>query len=251
MLTTFDHGPVREIRFNRPPVNALHTELINMLRQSIEKAVADGARAIVISGSPGMFTAGLDIPLLIGLDREGVATLWRALYALLKTLAGSPVPICAALTGHAPAGGSVLALFCDWRVLARGDFKLGLTEVQVGIPLPPVIFRALSRQVGPRQAERLSVAGLMLSADEALRIGFVDELVSPEDVVNRAVAWCNSLLALPPEAMLSTRRRARADLVAMFEGPFEEELKIVLEGWWSGETQAALHQLVAKMKAGK
>lgn len=247
MIATTDHGPVRELRLNRLPVNALSTELITALRQTTEQAARDGARALVISGAPGIFTAGLDLPLLVGLDREGIARLWRELYSLMKTLASSPVPICAALTGHAPAGGTVIALFCDWRVAAAGDFKLGLTEVQVGIPLPPVILRALQRQIGPRKAERLAVAGLVLSPEEALRVGLVDEVVSPEKVVEHALAWCNGLLALPGEAMSATRRRARADLVALFEEGFEEELRRVLDSWWSAETQGALNAVMKKM----
>ncbi len=252
MIATSDHGAVRELRLNRPPVNALSTELIAALRQATEQATHDGARALVLSGSPGIFTAGLDLPFLLQLDRAGVAGLWRELYALMKTLASSPIPVCAAITGHAPAGGTVLAIFCDWRIAARGDFKLGLTEVQVGIPLPPVIFEGLRRQVGARQAERLSVGGLILSPEESLSVGLVDELASADQVLGNAVAWCESLLALPSEAMLVTRRRARADLAALFEHGFEDELSTVLDHWWSAETQSALNAVLQKMakKAG-
>lgn len=247
MITIIDHEEVRELRLNRPPVNALSTELIVALRQAAEKAVQDGVRALVLSGAPGLFTAGLDLPLLVGLDRAGIAGLWRELYGLMKTLASSPIPICTALTGHAPAGGTVIALFSDWRVAAQGDFKLGLTEVQVGIPLPPVILRALQRQIGPRKAERLAVGGLILSPEEALRVGLVDEVTLPDEVAEHALAWCRGLLALPPEAMLGTRRRARADLVALFEEGFEEELRRVLESWWSEETQGALKAVMMRM----
>jgi Delta3-Delta2-enoyl-CoA isomerase len=247
MILTTDHGPIREVRLNRPPVNALSIELIVELRGALEKAPADGVRAVVLAGAPGMFSAGLDIPLLIGLDRAGIERLWSELYALLKALATSPIPIAAAVTGHAPAGGTVLALFCDWRVAAQGDFKLGLTEVQVAIPLPPVILAALQRQVGARRAERLAVGGPIVSPEEALDAGLVDELVAPDQVVERALAWCRNLLALPPRAMLDTRLRARADLVALFERNAEEELNSVVDAWWSEETQRTLHAVVERM----
>ncbi len=247
MIITTDHGPIRELRLNRPPVNALSTELISMLRQSLEQAPCDGARAIVLSGSPGLFTAGLDVPLLITLDRPGVEALWRELYGVMKALATSPIPVVAALTGHAPAGGTVLAIFCDYRIAAVGDYKIGLSEVQVGIPLPPVIFRALLRQVGPRQAERLSTAGLIVTPEEAFSIGLIDEIATASDVVERALAWCRGLLALPSSAMLATRELARADLAALFQGGFEEELHRVLDTWWSDETQNTLRTLVKKI----
>ena len=132
MILTFDHGAVRELRLNRPPANALSPELIVALRRSVESAPNDGVRALVLSGAPGRFCAGLDVPLLLTFDRPAMASLWRELYALMRALACSPIPIAAAITGHAPAGGTVLPLFCDWRVIADGDFKMGLNEVQVG-----------------------------------------------------------------------------------------------------------------------
>jgi len=249
MITVTNYGPVRELRLNRPPVNALSTELISALRKAIEQAPVDGARAVVVSGPPGMFSAGLDIPLLFKCNRDEMTHLWRELYGLMKALASSSIPICAAITGHAPAGGTVIALFCDWRVAARGDFRLGLSEVQVGIALPPVILSALRRQVGARKAERLAVAGLILSPEQSLSVGLVDELAPADEILERALAWCRNLLALPPEAMLATRRRARADLVTLFDQGSEEELHTVLDSWWSEETQGMLHTMV--MRLGK
>jgi enoyl-CoA hydratase/carnithine racemase len=246
MVLKVDHDAIREVRLNRPPVNALSTEFLQAIRQALEEAPRDGARAVVLSGAPGVFSAGLDLPLLVRLDRSGAEGLWRELYALMKCLASSPIPIAAAITGHAPAGGTVLALFCDWRVAARGDFKLGLTEVQVGIALPQVILAALRRQVGPRQAERLAVGGAMISPEEALAVGLVDELAASEEVFGRALAWCQRLVELPPAAMSDTRRRARADVAALFSDS-EQELREVLEALWSEETQQKLQAAVANL----
>jgi len=251
MLQTIDHGPVRELRLDRPPANALSPELIAALREAVEGAPAAGARALVLSGSPGRFSGGLDVPLLIQLDAASIAATWRDFYRLMSALAGSPVPIAAAVTGHAPAGGAVLGLFCDYRVMSEGDFKIGLNEVPVGIPLPPVIFKAMRRVVGSRQAERLSVQGLLISGDEALRVGLVDELAAPERVIERAIEWCRSLLALPPRAMAVTRNLARADLVALFEEETGAEVESVLEDWFSEETQRTLRELMEKMAKRK
>jgi 3,2-trans-enoyl-CoA isomerase len=247
MIHTIEHGPVRELRLNRPPVNALSGELIVALKQAIQSAPADGVRALVLSGTPGRFSGGLDVPLLLGLDRAAMAVLWRDFYGLLHAIAASPIPIVAAITGHAPAGGTVLALFCDWRVMALGDYKLGLNEVQVGIPLPPVIMGGLRRLVGPRSAEHLSVSGALISSQEAHEVGLVDELAPPEQVVDRALQRCQRLLALPGEAMLATRREARADLVALFEADLERELKRVIEAWWHPTTQNTLRALVERL----
>jgi len=248
MISTLKHGEVLELRMNRPPVNALTSELLSELRESMEKAPREEMRAVILSGLPGRFSAGLDVPLLLTLDAAGVAQLWRELYAVLEAIACSPIPIVAAITGHAPAGGTVLALFCDWRVMAHGDYKLGLNEVQVGIPLPPVIMGGLQRLVGPRRAEHLGVSGDLISPEEALGVGMVDELVALDEVVSRAQGWCTRMLALPPGAMTLTRDQARADLVRLFESGMEAELETVIANWWTPGTQATLRALVERLK---
>jgi Delta3-Delta2-enoyl-CoA isomerase len=248
MIITTDHGSIRELRLNRPPANALSPELLVALRHAVGAAPKDGMRTLVLTGAPGMFCAGLDVPLLLTLDRPAMAQAWRDLYGVLGALACSPIPVAAAINGHGPAGGTALALFCDWRVMAEGDWKMGFNEVQVGIPLPPVILSALERQVGARQAERLAVGGLVISAAEAARVGLVDEVIPLPQVVDRAVEWCRSLLALPPQAMSATRSRARADLSSVFDRDLDRELAEVTSAWWSEETQAVLRALAEKLK---
>jgi enoyl-CoA hydratase/carnithine racemase len=197
-----------------------------------------------------MFSAGLDVPFLLTLDRPAMAGMWRSFYALLQSLACSPIPTAAAITGHAPAGGTVIVLFCDWRVMAQGDWKVGLNEVQVGLTLPPVVFQAFRRQVGPRESWR-AVRGLLCPAAEAERIGLVEELAPPERVVERAVEWCQSILALPRQAMLATRAQARADLTALFGEDLDRELEEIVEMWWSPDVQSALRSFVEKLKKKK
>ena len=249
MIVTIEHGMVREIRLNRPPANALTVELLLALREAIEAASGDGTGALILSGAPGRFSGGLDVPLLLNLDRAEMAKVWQSLYSLLQTIAESPIPIVAAITGHAPAGGTVLALFCDWRVMAEGDYKLGLNEVQVGIPLPPVIMAGLRRLVGPRIAEQLAVTGALIPPEEALQAGLIDELAKPERVIDRALERCHRLLNVPAVAMKVTRAEARRDLVAIFQADMNEELQRVVEAWWHPSTQSALRGLVARLKS--
>lgn len=250
MIEIIQHGSVREIRMNRPPANALNPELIAALREAVEKAPGDGVRALVLSGTPGRFSGGLDVPFLMQLEREAIAATWQDLYRLMGALATSPIPIAAAITGHSPAGGAVLGIFCDTRFMVEGDFKIGLNEVQVGIPLPPIIFRAFRRLLGPRQAERLAVSGTLIVGSDARAIGLVDELVPADRVVERAIEWCNGLLALPPQAMSITRQTSRADLAEMF-GETEEELAGLVDMWFSEETQRVLKMVVERLTKKK
>ena len=163
----------------------------------------------------------------------------------MRVVASQPRKVVATVCGHDPVD---VHVFCDARFMAEGDFKIGLNEVQVGIPMPPVIYLCLRRVVGIRQAERLCVGGPLLPPAEAFRVGLVDELVSPERVVARAVEWCRSLLALPPEAMAATRRLVRSGLASFFAEGNEDELAGLVDMWFSAETQGALQALVARLK---
>lgn len=251
MLQTIEHeGGIRELRLARPPVNALNPALVAALRKAVEDAPGEGASALLLSGSPGMFSAGLDVPELLTLDRERFAPFWRDFYGACAALARSPIPVAAAVTGHSPAGGAVLALMCDWRVMAHGPFKIGLNEVQVGLTVPDCIQAALRRLLGSHRAERLLVAGAMLDAEQAHAIGFVDELADVDHVVTHALAWLRDLLALPRKAMLATRTKARADLAAMFD-PAALRVEEFLDVWFAPEAQAVLHALVARLKDKK
>ena len=245
-----DHG-ILELRLARPPVNALNPELIAVLKGAIAQAPDDGAEGLVLSGSPGLFSAGLDIPVLLQLDGGAMRAFWNDFFGVCAALARSPIPIVAAVTGHSPAGGAVLAIFCDFRVMARGEFRIGLNEVQVGLTVPDCIQAALRRLVGTYRAERLLVAGTMLDSEDALAAGLVDELTDIDHVVTRAVAWLEPLLQLPRQAMLETRGMARAGLAHLFDDPASLPVEDFLDGWFAPEAQATLHALVEKLRSKK
>lgn len=249
MLETIRHDLVLELKLARPPVNALGPELVAGLRDAFRDAAAGGARAVVLSGNVGLFSAGLDVPSLLALDRAGMVAFWRDFIDLLAAIARSPIPTAAAIGGHSPAGGAVMAIFCDYRVMARGPYRIGLNEVQVGLSVPDVIQAAFKRLVGIHRAERLMVQGAMVDSEEALRLGLVDELVDADHVVTRALTWCNAHLALPREAMLDTRRIARADLHAIMDVRNQPPPEAFVDRWFAAETQASLHALVEKLRS--
>jgi Delta3-Delta2-enoyl-CoA isomerase len=252
MLKKIDHdGGILELQLARPPANALNPVLVQSLREAVGSAAQHGTRAIILSGAEGMFSAGLDVPELLQLDRDRMHTFWKNFIDLLRTIALSPVPIIAAITGHSPAGGAVLAIFCDARIAAEGKFKIGLNEVQVGLPVPSIIHAALKRLVGARQAERLCLHGLLISPEEAQRIGLVDQVLPTAQLLPAALEWCWSLLALPAKAVISTRSLARADLALQFEELSARSHEDLMNVWFSEETQAAMRALVAQLAARK
>ncbi len=249
MLDIRNHdNDIRELRLARPPVNALNPEMVETLLEALRSAQTDGTRALVLSGKSGLFSAGLDVPELLELDREGMIGFWNGLFGLLEALARSPIPVATAITGHSPAGGTVIALFSDYRIQAQGDFRLGLNEVQVGLVVPPVIHQALVRLIGVYPAERHLVAGQMIAADRALDIGLVDEAQPADRVISRAVDWCRTLLALPQHSMLATRALCRADLGALFDDPKALDADGFADFWFRDETQETLKGMVEKLR---
>jgi enoyl-CoA hydratase/carnithine racemase len=249
MLTKIKHDDILELRLERPPVNALHHPLVQELKSAVEAAPKEGAKAMVISGAPGMFSAGLDVAFLLAQDQAGMQRFWKDFFGMLRSVATSPIPIVAAMTGHSPAGGAVISIFCDYRIAAQGRFKIGLNEVQVGLPVPRVILGGLIRIVGVRQAERLAVRGMLVSPDEALAVGLVDEVVAPEEVTSKAIDWCRGILKLPQSALHTTRNSLRADYAVLFDtlaSSTETEMTAV---WFSEETQKVLKDLMAQLAA--
>lgn len=251
MLAIIKHNQIHELQLQRPPVNALNTELIRTLRLAVEDAPRNGARGIVISGTPGIFSAGLDVPALLALDRASLSVTWQDFFGLTAAIACSPIPIVAAITGHSPAGGAVIGIFCDYRIMAKGAYKIGLNEVQVGLFVPENIQFALRRLVGIYRAERLLVAAAMIDSAEAQRIGLVDEIVDVNSVVPQALHWLTELLKLPPHAQAATRKIARADLIAGLSDPIKFPLAKFIDYWYTEESQTVLKNLAARLKAPK
>ena len=245
MIETKVHEQITELRLDRPPVNALNLELVEALIDAHGKAVRSNAQAIVISGKEGMFSGGLDVPELVRQSRNTMTVFWDRFITMCQTLAGSPVPVIAAVTGHSPAGGAVIALHCDYRVAAGGDFRIGLNEVQVGLAMPEPIQAVLEFAVGPRQAALLAMQGALLPMDRALEIGMVDELVDVTEVVPRAIAFAGELLQLPPRAMNQTRLAAKPAILTRAHD--QAEVRALTESWFSEETQATMKALVESL----
>jgi 3,2-trans-enoyl-CoA isomerase len=248
MLEESHEAGILTLRLARPPVNALNGALLDRLQSAIEAAPGRGMRGVLLTGARGRFSAGLDVPELLALDRAGIGAFWRSFLDCLASMARSPIPLVAAINGHSPAGGAVLALFCDRRVMVRGDYRIGLNEVQVGLYPGPTIYRVLERVVGPRHAAALLPVGALLSPEEAVAVGFVDELASPEEVEPRSRAWLASVLALPPLAYARTRALARADLIELMGALTERDFEVMTDSWFRDETQATLRALVARLK---
>jgi Delta3-Delta2-enoyl-CoA isomerase len=248
---TLDGGRIREIRLARPPVNALDGGLLRAVIDAVTAAAQESA--ILITGQPGMFSAGLDIPALLKLERAEAFQVFESLWHAQRAIALSPTPVIFGITGHCPAGGTVLAIHADYRVMAAGDFRLGLNEVQVGLIPGPPIHGAYSRLVGGHAVQLLS-RGALVDPSTALRVGLVDEVCEASRCAARALDVAREYCALPREPMLRTRAMTRQDLVAMFGETAEvprlarEFGEMGAEMFYAPATQERLKKMFVKKK---
>lgn len=247
MIEFLNHGRIREIRMTRQPVNALNPELVNLLTRAFNDAFED-VDAVVLSGLEGIFSAGLDVVELLPLDRESMTKFWSEFFELLETIACSPVPVATAITGHSPAGGAVISLMSDYRVMSRGSFKIGLNETRVGLVLPPLLQNAMSRLVGARIAEKMVVSGTVINPEHASDIGLVDALETGyEETIHNAVQWCEEMLTLPRHAMLGNRDVSRTYFKQAFACCETKGLEAFINTWFQEEAQTVMKSLVAKL----
>jgi enoyl-CoA hydratase/carnithine racemase len=246
---TLDQGRIRVIRLARPPVNALNGEMLRAIIAAVE--AAGDTDAIVVTGQSGLFSAGLDVPALLALDREALASVFVDVWRVQRCIALSKTPVVFALTGHSPAGGTVMAIHGDYRLMADGAFRLGLNEVQVGLFPGAVIHGAFKRLVGGHAAQLLT-RGALVDPGTALRTGLVDELCEPSQVFERGIAVARELCELPREAMLRTRALARRDLMELFGNPGHslvqerEFAAVAVDMWLVPKTQERLKAMFLK-----
>jgi len=250
MLNIIDHGAIREIQLAHPPVNALRAPLIHALRHAIDDAAGEGAKGLMLSGAPGYFSVGLDIAYQMKQDQQAANLVFHEIFAVMRSIGNSRLPVVAAMQGHAVGGGAMMAILCDYRVMAEGEYKIGLPEVHVGLPIPPIVYRLVSRLVGSRLAERLCVEGRMVEPKEAERMGLVDEVVPEEKVKEQALAWCQRMVKLPLRAMRLTRAASRTEIATLLATFGWEELDELAAGWSGEETQVALRATLEKMRKG-
>lgn len=235
------------VKMNRGKVNPINTEFLHQMHTLVHEVNQDSAiRGVILTGQEHYFSAGVDVVELFGYDAAAVRHFWSSLLDLLADLVASPKAWIAAISGHSPAGGCVLALCCDYRVMAQGDYKIGLNEVPVGIVVPVSILDLYASVIGTRLAYQYLLDGRLLSAVEALSVGLVDEVVPMAQVVPQAMLKLQQYLALSPVAWQTTKCHLRQPLVQTLRD--QTALEDTLTHWWSPETRASLQALVARLK---
>jgi enoyl-CoA hydratase len=211
------------VRMRRGKVNAIAPELLADLVRALD-ACAD-ARALVLVGHGSAFSAGLDLPLLAGLDREAMRAFMGTFTDAMLRLFEAPAPLVAAVNGHAIAGGCVIALQADVRIAADGPALIGLNETHLGLGLPPVVLHTLRLAVPATSFAKLALEGTLVPARRALELGLVDEVVPEAEVLPRALEHAAGLAALPPAGVRQVKALARRGTAARIRAESGPELE--------------------------
>lgn len=253
IIGTNDDGTVATLTLNRPPVNSLNLELNLAISQGLRDVAAEHpeARALVLrSSNPEVLSAGLDLDVLHEPASRGtLGVFWRSFQRVFLDLWSSPLATVAAIEGHAPAGGCLLATACDHRVMASdADATIGLSETRLGVAVPYWMCDVLSRTVGDRVAERSTALGISYAAPDALRIGLVDETAPRREVLPRALAEARRWAAVPPAARHATKMSTRGPLARELERRSEEDVDHFCDFVLRDETQRALGAYLESLK---
>lgn len=208
-------------------VNAFDADFFARLDSALDECADDAA--VVIAGRPGMFSAGLNTKTMATLDTDGLTEMLTQFGRTLLRVWLEPRPVVAAVTGHAIAGGTILAMACDHAVAAEGEFGWGLTETTIGFPLPRWIIALARGNVRADRLDDLLLPGRMVDPATAIEVGFADEVQSPDRVVETAVAHARLLAGLPRSTYAETKRRLRHDVAAAALADLEEDTRSALQ----------------------
>ncbi len=200
---------VRVLRLCRPPVNALNLELAQALRRAVAEARASAeCTGVVLTGLPGVFSAGIDTREVPAYDAEKRAAMLRTINRTVLGLYGLAKPVVAAVSGHALGGAFVLMLGCDVRLVARGPFRLGLTEAGAGIPFPAGPLAVVHAELAPAQLRTLALGSLTAGPESEAFVGIIDRVVEPADLLEAALGEVRRLSALPAYGRVKEQLRA-------------------------------------------
>jgi enoyl-CoA hydratase len=203
-VTVAQLGVITLVTIDRPPANAMDIGLLEEVAEAFEALAPAPPDAIVLAGRPGCFSAGADLKAVPGYGPEDRRAMVRGINRMAIAAYGLRCPVVGAVTGHAIAGGMVLALCADYRVAAR-EGRYGLTEVQVGVPYPQAAIAVVRSELSPGAARSLALTGRLTDAEECERLAVFDEVLAPDLVVERALEVGAELAALPADTYVRTK----------------------------------------------
>jgi 3,2-trans-enoyl-CoA isomerase len=237
------------LQLDRGRSNAINAEMVSELGQMVRSIENDDNIAgLILTGKEGFFSAGLDLIELYDYDEATIRKFWFDFLDLVRTMASFRKPMVAAISGHSPAGGCVLAICCDYRVMAEGKFIIGLNEVPVGIIVPQSIFQLYSFWLGTATAYRYMLEGKLMNTEEAFSSGLIDELVKPDSILHAAERRIQKYIQMDSTTWRQSKGNLRAELLSKLSADQSEMLDTMLKQWWSPSTRSILKTIIQNLQ---
>lgn len=241
MIERTDQGNVAILRLAHGKASALDIEFLGAMQQRLAEVAASDARAVVITGTGSIFSAGVDLFRLTNEGAPYVARFFPAMVDAFTDLFLFPRPVIAAVNGHAIAGGAILTAASDYRVMTSGKATIGVPELVVGVPFPALALEIVRFGVPPQYVQDMIYSGRTLQAETALARGIVDELAAPESLLDRALAVANDLAKRPRDAFRLTKQQLRQPYVERAK-TFASADRDALEVWSAAETHRHIRE---------
>ena len=251
-MSTFTKTQVTDnicyLQLDRGKSNAMHLEMIEELSETFSRLAEDeSVQAVVLYGKEGFFTSGLDLITLFQYDEAQMRTFWDKFISLIQEMVSFRKPLISAITGHSPAGGCVLALCSDYRVMSAGEYIIGLNEVPVGIIVPNSIYELYSFWIGSGNAARFLLEGKLLTPQEGLSVGLLDEVVDFDIIMNTATRKAKQYMHFERHAWQSSKQNIRKGLLQHIEATKGAAIDQVLEQWWRPSTRSILQTIITNL----
>jgi enoyl-CoA hydratase len=237
----FEHISVEQqdsiaiLRMDRPPANAFTLDFARQFSVAFEAVLETDSKALVITGSGDFFSGGLDLKLVPSYSVQDQRAFLEVLNRMIGALYACPLPVIAAVNGHAIAGAFVLALTGDYRIGPVGDYQFGLTEARVGIPFPAAPAVVVRAELSPRDLRYTALYAKNYGPDEAVARGLFDELQPSGRVLDRAIEVGRDLGSMPAGAYARIKHQFRVEAIAEIEKLNAEQSDPMLESWVSDE----------------
>lgn len=209
MIDVEQRGQITVLHMTHGKANAMDAEFCAAITARLEACRRESTQAVVLIGHDRIFSAGVDLLRVLDARAAYLATFLPALRAVFEAVFCFPKPVVAAINGHAIAGGCVLACAADHRLMGRQVGRIGVPELLVGVPFPPIAFEIMRGVAAPHQLAQLLYGGATFDPPDALERGLVDALVESDTLLEEAVAAAENLAALPPLAFELTKRQIR------------------------------------------
>lgn len=237
------------ITLNRGKSNALNREMVIELTDILHNIDNDqNIGGAIITGKESFFSAGLDLIELYNYNEQEAESFWHLFLNFVAKITAFKKPLVAAINGHSPAGGCVIALACDVRIMAEGKYIIGLNEVPVGIIVPNSIFTLYSFWLGKANATRSLLEGKLFNPEAALAIGLVDEVVKQESILTAAERAARKYMAFEGNTWRQSKLNIRKELIASTSADQSTDLTIMLKQWWSPSTRAILKTIIESLQ---